>query len=211
MSYDDRIRKSEWCVRDVPLSLCQRLVAEHHYARGGSNTGVYTHGLFRVDDDFTCYGIAWWLPPTRPAAESTFPENWKGVLALSRLAILPGVPKNAASFLLARSRRMIDRSTWPCLVTYADEWRGHTGHIYTADNWTYVGKTKPSEVFVRDGVMVSRKAGPKTRTRAEMAAIGAEFIGAFPKHKFIHVVRRPSRVPHAKRPPAQADIFAGLF
>ena len=130
----------------------------------------------------------------RSTAEATFPERWQGVLCLSRLVILPGVPRNACTFLLARSRRMIDRRKWPCLVTYADEWRGHTGAIYRADNWTYEGRTQPERTYQVNGRMVSRKAGDHTRTHAEMLALGAEMVGSFAKHKF---VRRET--PHSRR------------
>jgi hypothetical protein len=40
-----------------------------------------------------------------------------------------------------------------------------------------------------DGVMTARKAGPTTRTHAEMVALGAECIGSFAKHKFVKVLR----------------------
>lgn len=92
------------------------------------------HGLFRVDDE-RCMGVAWWIPPTKGAAAATHPDpdRWREVPALSRLAIEPEAPRNAASFLLSRSRQLIDREAWPVLVTYADQWRGHTGAIYRAD------------------------------------------------------------------------------
>lgn len=185
----NRLKKSDWEVRSVSLGVTQRMVATHHYAKGGSNTAVYCHGLFRVGDIFDeqCQGVAWWIPPTRSAAEATYPTRWRGVLALSRLVILPGVPKNACSYLLARSRRLIDRSSWPCLVTYADEWRGHTGSIYRADNWEYLGLTKPERTYQLDGRMISRKAGGHTRTHAEMIALGAIMIGSFAKHKFVRL------------------------
>lgn len=183
--YADRIRSSEWIVKDVLLKTAQDLVKEYHYAKGGSNTRVYCHGLFQINDENECKGVAWWIPPTKSSAEATFPENWKGVLSLSRLVIVPGVPKNACSFLLSRSIKMIDREKWPCLVTYADSWRGHSGGIYKATNWEYRGETKPQSVWVKDGIMMSRKAGPKTRTRSEMLALGAECLGTFKKHKFV--------------------------
>ena len=181
-----RLRKADWEVRPVCLEFAQRLVAANHYARGGSNTATYLHGLFRCGEIFDeqCQGVAWWLPPTRSAAEATFPERWQGVLCLSRLAILPGVPANACTFLLARSRKLIDRAAWPCLVTYADEWRGHTGAIYRADNWRYEGLTKPQRTYQINGRLVARKAGPRTRTHIEMLALGAEMVGSFAKHKF---------------------------
>lgn len=187
--YSDRLRKDDWEVRPISIEAARPFIEAEHYSAGASNTRTYLHGMFRKGDIFDnqCVGIAWWIPPTKTAAAATFPESPAGVLALSRLAIAPGVPKNACSFLLSRSRRLIDRKTWPCLVTYADAWRGHLGSIYKADNWHYVGMTKPERVYVRRGRMIARKAGPKTRTHAEMLALGAECVGSFPKHKFVHV------------------------
>jgi len=183
------LQKSEWEVRTIDLVVAQELVRRLHYSRGGSNTATYRHGLFHRGCD-TCVGVAWWIPPTKSAAKATYPVNWKGVLSLSRFVLEPECPKNSASFLLAASRKLIDRDKWPCLVTYADDWQGHTGKIYLADNWQYKGKTTAEVTYQIDGRMVSRKAGPKTRTKAEMEAIGAKMVGKFGKHKFIHVHHR---------------------
>lgn len=182
------ITKSEWAVRPVGIQVARRLVEAHHYAKGAANTAVYLHGLFRKGDIFDeqCVGVAWRMPPTKAAALATY-SRWQGVLCLSRLVIEPGIPKNACTFLLSRSRRLIDRSRWPCLVTYADEWQGHTGAIYKADNWLYVGKTKPQRTYQINGRLIARKAGPKTRTHNEMLALGAQMIGSFAKHKFVKI------------------------
>lgn len=182
-----KLRKSDWEVRPVDIAVARRMVEANHYAAGASNTATYLHGLFRAGEIFDeqCAGVAWWIPPTRSAAEATFPKNWQGVLCLSRLVILPDIPKNACTFLLAGSRRLIDSKIWPCLVTYADDWRGHTGAIYRADNWTYCGKTKPERTYTVDGRMTARKAGGHTRKHAEMLSLGAELVGSFAKHKFV--------------------------
>lgn len=184
-----KLRKSDWEVRPVDIAVARRIVEANHYAAGASNTATYLHGLFRAGEIFDeqCEGVAWWIPPTRTAAEATYPENWQGVLALSRLVIRPGIPKNACTFLLARSRQLIDTKRWPCLVTYADDWRGHTGAIYRADNWTYIGKTKPERTYCINGRMTARKAGGKTRTHAQMLALGADLVGTFSKHKFVKI------------------------
>lgn len=189
------LNAKDWEVRAVDLTIARRLVEEYHYSGHASNTAVYLHGLFPRGAfwAYDCCGIAWWIPPTRSAAEATYPENWQGVLALSRLIVVPSVPTNGASFLLGRSMRLIDRKRWPCLVTYADTWRGHTGKIYRATNWQYAGLTPAYDVWTLDGKVIARKAGPKTRTKAEMLALGARFEGRFPKHKFIHVVKEVRR------------------
>lgn len=181
-----RLRRSEWEVLTVDLAVAQDLVRRFHYSGGSANTATYRHGLF-MKGHRLCLGVAWWIPPTKSAANATYPEDWKGVLALTRLAIAPEVPKNGASFLLGASMRMIDRDRWPCLVTYADEMQGHTGAIYKATNWEYCGMTAKEATWFKDGRMVSRKAGPKTRTRDEMLALGCEMVGRFAKHKFRHI------------------------
>ena len=75
------------------------------------------------------------------------------------------------------------------LVTYADEWRGHSGAVCRADNWQYQGRTKPERTYQINGRMTARKAGRVTRTHAEMLALGAEMVGAFAKHKFVFIRR----------------------
>lgn len=182
----EKLKKDGWFVQTVPLKVVQAFIQQHHYAAGGSNTATYRHGLFKKGHD-ECLGVAWWIPPTKSAALATFPEDWQSVLSLSRLALHPSVPKNGASYLLGQSRKLIDKARWRCFVTYADEWQGHEGGIYRADNWKYVGRTKPERTYIKNGVMTARKAGPKTRTHAEMLALGAELIGSFSKHKFVRI------------------------
>jgi hypothetical protein len=184
------LRKGDWRVDTLALGQGQELVRREHYAAGSANTATFRHGIFRRHEwPFNPLGVALWIPPTRTAAEATWPE-WKRVLALSRFVLDASVPKNGASFLLARSVRLIKQAReWDCLVTYADEWQGHLGTMYLAAGWEYVGKTRPERVYVRDGVMIARKAGPKTRTHAEMIALGAECVGSFAKHKFRKVLR----------------------
>lgn len=180
------LRARDYTVATVDLATCQRMVAEHHYAQGGPNTAVFRHGLFHVDDPMTCLGIAWWLPPTRVAAESVC-ANWRAVLTLTRLVVHPAVPQNGASYLLAASVKLIRRDPrWECLVTYADMSQGHTGAIYRAAGWRYVGQTAAEQRWVDPaGRQVSRKAGPKSRTRAEMTALGYVPLGPSRKHKYV--------------------------
>jgi hypothetical protein len=171
-SLPDVFRREDWIVCETSLSQCQELVANYHYAGGGSNTATFRHGLFYRPNPVQCLGIAWWIPPTKSAALATYPE-WKKVLSLSRLVVDPRVPRNGASFLIAASIKLIRKDPrWECLLTYADTWQGHTGGIYRATNWEYTGITKPQATWIdsKNGNMVAKKAGPRTRTKSEMEA-----------------------------------------
>ncbi len=178
--------KALYEVRDCPLADGQNMVRQYHYARGGSNTCVYMHGLYSRATE-KLMAVAWWLPPTRVACESVNLAEWKKVLSLTRLVCLPDAPKNSPSFLLAHSVRLIRRDKrFVSLVTYADESQGHTGQIYRAANWTYVGKTGPYPQWrdPKTGRQVAAKA-TKNRVKAEMEALGYVKTGSFYKHKYV--------------------------
>ena len=44
-----------------------------------------------------------------------------------------------------------------------------------------------TRAYVINGCLTAKKAGPKTRTHAEMLALGAEYVGSFAKHKFVRI------------------------
>ena len=195
-----RLAASEWEVRTCARTDAVVLVRLFHYSGSASNTATATHGLYRLDDGVLgqARGAAIWIPPTRTAAEATVNpgEDWQGVLALSRLVVAPEVPGNGASFLLARSMQLLDRTRWPVLVTYADTRLGHTGAIYRATNWTEVGAVPAGDVWLgQNGEQRGRKRGPRTFTRAEMESLGFTKAPPAPKIKFVH--RRYRRMKQA--------------
>ncbi len=114
-------------------------------------------------------------------------DDWKRVLSLSRMVVLPGVPKNACSFLLARSTKWIKRDgEWNALVTYADDRQGHDGLVYRAAGWTYIGRSSPTPAWIdpATGRQVATLS-TKTRTKEQMVALGYVCVGKFFKHKFV--------------------------
>lgn len=174
----------DWTVGPVDHGEARALVAAHHYAKGASNTYCYLHGLYSTTGEL--HGVAWWLPPTRVAAESVNRGKWTQVLSLSRLVLRPDTPKNAATFLLGRSVRLIAKDgRFVSLVTYADTEQGHTGHIYRAAGWNYVGLSKPSPVWIdNEGKRVAAKS-TVNRSKAQMEALGHRLLGYYAKHKFV--------------------------
>ena len=191
-----KLRASDYEVRVIsPLDFktAKAFVAKHHYSKGCSHTAVHAHGLYRRGS-YELLGVALWLPPTKPAAMSVNQIHWRRVLSLSRLCVHPDVPSNAATFLMGRSIRLIrQEGKWISLVTYADEFREHTGAIYRATNWTYVGKMKGAARWEdENGKQVSVLA-TKSRTVAQMQAFGYRKIGTFDKHKFVMHLRIQKR------------------
>lgn len=187
MKHDgDNLRRSDWLVMRCPHAEAKEAIEAWHYSHSTPNTGQ-TFGLFRkAEVPFApLAGAALWLPPTRRAAEAVAGEGWRGVLSLSRLAVAPDMPRNAATFLLAASMRMLDRDRWPVLLTYADTHQGHTGAIYLATGWTFDKVTSAGSYFVKDGRQVGRKRGKRNIPVAELRAQGYTEVRS-DKLRFVH-------------------------
>jgi hypothetical protein len=184
------LHKSDYVVADCTLKQAQEMIREHHYAKGGSNTAVYTHGLYERATG-KLVGVAWWLPPTRVAAESVNRAQWKQVLSLTRLACLPCAPKNSESFLIKHSTHLIRKDgRFVSLVTYADESQGHLGGIYLAAGWDFVARTGPYPRWLDANGMQVATLSTKTRTKAQMIALGHRQVGKYHKLKFVkHLFR----------------------
>lgn len=183
----EKFLAKDYEVVDIPHYRAKWFIEREHYSRGCSNTAVYCHGLYlKNPGGLDLLGVAMWLPPTRVACESVNKPQWKRVLSLSRLAIHPLVPTNGASFLLGQSIKMIRREgRFASLVTYADESQGHTGAIYKATNWEYVGRTGPYPRWENaEGKQVAQKS-TTNRVKSVMEAIGHKKVGSFHKHKFV--------------------------
>jgi hypothetical protein len=180
-------RRADYTIYDCPHSVAVRFIAQHHYARGASNTSTHAHALIRKIDGLLV-GVALWIPPTKAAAESVSKEAWRGVLSLSRLAVAETEPQNATTLLLGASMRRIKRDKrWHTFLTYADTRQGHTGAIYKATNWEYLGLRRGDPSFVdKIGRQIARKAGNTTRTAEQMLALGYTKLPPSEKHKFIY-------------------------
>lgn len=183
-----KFRREHWEIRPIDQPRAVDFIERHHYSMGAPNTSVARHGLF-CQSNGNLTGVALWLPPTKAAAVSVDPENWRGVLSLSRLCLAHWVPTNGASFLLGGSMRMLDRDRWPTLLTYADTALGHTGAIYRATNWIHLGEVPGSDNWIDgDGVRRGRKRGGRNLSAEEMRALGFTKLPPLPKVKFIHRV-----------------------
>lgn len=185
MSRTSAFRRSDYVVREIEQAECAGFIRENHYAGGCSHTSTFRFGLFRRDGD-TLLGVAMWLPPTRRAAEAVDKARWKQVLSLTRMAVAPGVPKNACSFLLSRSiRTMKADGRFVSFVTYADTGEGHEGHVYIASGWQPFGESKATPRWRDSEGRLVAQLSTRTRKIADMEALGYRRDGQSVKKRFV--------------------------
>lgn len=79
---------------------------------------------------------------------------------IRRFVLVPGVPKNTASYFLSRIIKDI-KLRYPKmekLIAYSDPNAGHKGTIYLASNFKFVGQGKPGQAIKING----KKVHPRT-------------------------------------------------
>ena len=198
-----KLKASEWFITEpktkVERDIARDMVKTLHYS--GTCPPAFTHVycLFRHDAPERLMGVAWWKAPMPNAAKSVARHcgtDPKLVSDLSRLAIHPDAPTNAASFLIGRSiRHFRQEKKYQALVSWADAFEGHTGQIYKATNWEYLGQEKRQRrVWVdAEGRRVSTAQGHKKNlTIKQMEELGARVAGWSSKHKFVICLKRRS-------------------
>ena len=77
-------------------------------------------------------------------------EYYDTMLELNRLCVNEGLPRNALSFLVAQSLRMLPKPM--VVVSYADSGQNHHGYIYQATNWLYTGLSDRHISYVVEGL-----------------------------------------------------------
>lgn len=120
-------------------------VRKKHYSKRPS---IFWKGFGLVIDG-RIEGIVVYWQPSPPIQRYAFRDRDFRLYELSRLVIQTDT-KNAASFLIGNSLKMLER---PCaVVSYADSNFNHCGYVYQATNWIYTGATKSHDhMYIIDG------------------------------------------------------------
>ena len=129
--------KETYKVKSIKKELCKEWLLYKHYAKRIPSIS-YAFGLF---DSEMMQGI---LTVGKPASNALCigvcgKHNTKYVYELNRLCVNDGLKKNALSYFVSQSLKMLNNII---LVSYADTSQNHNGYIYQATNWIYTGATK---------------------------------------------------------------------
>jgi hypothetical protein len=120
-------------------------VKTKHYSRRPS---IFWAGFgLKINDKLE--GVIVYGQPSPPIQKYAFKDRDFRLYELTRL-VVQTKDKNAASFLIGRSLRMLEK---PCaVVSYADSAWNHCGFVYQATNWLYTGATKSHDhLYLVDG------------------------------------------------------------
>jgi hypothetical protein len=129
------------------------IVKNHYLHRRGPASSCF--GLF--DDWGSLVGVITYGTPASPSLCKGLagPDEVEHVTELTRLWIADITPKNAESFLIGRSLRMLPPEK-DLVVSFAEIRAGHVGTVYQATNWIYTGLSDRHVEWQVDGVESSK-------------------------------------------------------
>ena len=178
-------------VHEIPFTKeVGEFIALHHYSKTYSRSVLHCFGLY-LEEVLT--GVCTFSTFSREESARKFPHD----LELSRFVLIPGCPKNTASFFLGRClREMKDKTKLFGIVSYADPTEGHTGTIYQATNFQKIGVTQASRHYLNpQGERLHKKKvwrdalALNLSEKAFADAQGLTRIEELPKHVYRYELR----------------------
>ena len=132
------------------------IIEKYHYSHNTNGVqglecfALFAPGNFNIP---RMVGAMMYAIPSMPnTAKAYNPIHPKKCIELRRLVCLDEAPKNSESFFIAQTIKWLRQNTdYEVIISFADKEHGHTGVIYRASNFEFIGETGAGRVLVVDG------------------------------------------------------------
>jgi len=122
-------------------------IEEHHYSK--SINGCISDYCFGLYDGQKLVGAMFYGKMAMHNQYKKFAQNENEVIELRRLVCIDDTPKNTESYFISRTLKWLKKNTdIKIVVSYADSQMGHSGVVYKASNFRYLGKQKGAKVII---------------------------------------------------------------
>jgi hypothetical protein len=135
-------------VKRIDKATAKSVIEAKHYSK---RLGIMWEAFGLYVDGKLC-GVCCYGQPSAPIQKHAFAERDFRLYELTRMVVDRGVNKNAPSYLIAQSLKMLNEQP-SAVVSYADSKHGHCGIVYQASNWLYTGATVAHDsLYMVEGV-----------------------------------------------------------
>lgn len=158
--------------------------AKWHYFGDKGFLSSFSYGVY-FDNEIQG-AISYGIPNAKNINGLYTAQTQAGWLELTRFALSPICPKNSESRVISVTNKMLKKEYHELvgIITYADTAYGHTGIIYRASNYQYLGLTaQKTDLFV-DGKPVG-----KLDKGIKYSELGGEWVKRSRKHLFVRIFR----------------------
>lgn len=179
----------------IPVKDARKYIATFHYSATMPDSTRFTYAGYLGDRlcGIICYGMGC----GKNQYTALFPDIENGhYIELTRLWCPDAMPKNTESRLIAQSLKQLPPEI-EIVISFSDEGKSHSGTIYQATNWYYVGVNKGGKMLTKDGIEkhprllgIYRMRHPELKdmpTEELRKLLGYEYIPAGRKHKYVYL------------------------
>lgn len=187
--------KERYKIKPINYKTAMDVIVKNHYLHRKCPCS-YAFGLYEYSDqsinlfdkERLVGVIIYGTPSSAPlrkgicGSEETF-----NVLELTRLWIEDGTPKNAESYLIGNTLKLVDKEI---IVSYAEIQQGHVGTVYQATNWIYTGLSAKRTDWVVEGIdKHSQTIADKYTAKELREKYGDKFkmVDRPRKHRYIYI------------------------
>jgi len=189
-----------WYVKKVTRKNIENFIERWHYS-GGINGCIadFCYGLYNPDGEMC--GAMFYGRMAMANQWKRFSQCESDVIELRRLCCIDKTPKNAESFFIGKTLRML-KAEWKGskVVSYADKEYGHSGVIYKASNFKMIGEIKGARVILYNGKRYHDKT-IRTKYKGELKPFAKKIKSALDsgdasykktagKYTYIYEIRR---------------------
>jgi hypothetical protein len=138
-----------YTVKQVSRNEVRDFIEKWHYSN--SINGVMGSYYFGLYDNDKLIGAMIYGNLGMANAWKKYSDKAEKILELRRLCCIDDTPKNTESYFIGKTLRMLKQinKKLEIIVSYADTNYNHTGTIYKASNFKYLGKTAKGKVIIR--------------------------------------------------------------
>ena len=179
-------------VRTVASSVVKPVIEEGHYLHSMPGGVLRCFGIYLGKE---LVGAVVFTSGARQGHRLLDAARPRDVATLSRLYLKDEIPKNAESRVLSVALKILRRETpLKLILSYADPAAGHTGTIYQASGWIYLGQTEPNTyVDLGDGNLlhprsVYNRFGSNAIGHLQATGIPATRKRVGGKHRYAYVL-----------------------
>ena len=197
------MKVTDFTVEHVNRKAIVSFIEKHHYSHNVNGIQSYYHfGLFR-EGNFgipTMIGAMLYAMPSMPATAAKYnPINPSKCMELRRLVCIDDTPKNTESYFIGKTFKWLKQNTdVEVIVSFADQHYGHSGVIYKATNFEYIGETASARILMVDGKeyhsrslnQTARPYGRELKRRYDNGDENIFFTSRKPKHIYVYYLNK---------------------
>ena len=194
------MKVTDFTVEHVNRKAIVSFIEKHHYSHNVNGIQSYYHfGLFR-EGNFgipTMIGAMLYAMPSMPATAAKY--NPINPMELRRLVCIDDTPKNTESYFIGKTFKWLKQNTdVEVIVSFADQHYGHSGVIYKATNFEYIGETASARILMVDGKeyhsrslnQTARPYGRELKRRYDNGDENIFFTSRKPKHIYVYYLNK---------------------